>query len=57
LFGRAITRIDGNWITVDIPLPQTFESQYGGGEIWRYAWNERIQQTGIEDICLARFSR
>ena len=49
-FDRTITRIDGNWITVDVPLPQTFESKYGGGQIWRYTWSGRIQQVGIEDI-------
>ncbi len=49
-FDRTITRIDGNWITVDVPLPQTFESQYGGGQIWRYTWSGRIQQVGIEDL-------
>ncbi len=50
LFDRVITRIDGNWITVDAPLPQTFESKYGGGQIWRYNWTGRIQQVGIEDL-------
>lgn len=50
IFDRTITRIDGNWITVDIPLPQTFESQYGGGQIWRYTWSGRIRQVGIEDL-------
>jgi autotransporter-associated beta strand protein len=49
-FDRTITRINGNWITVDIPLPQTFESQYDGGQIWRYTWSGRLQQVGIEDI-------
>lgn len=48
-FNRTITHIDGNWITVDAPLPQTFESKYGGGEIYRYTWNG-IEQSGIEDI-------
>lgn len=50
LFDRVITRIDGNWITVDVPLPQTFESQYGGGQIWRYTWTGRMEQVGIEDL-------
>ena len=49
-FDRVITRIEGNWITVDAPLPQTFESLYGGGQIWRYTWSTRIQSVGIEDI-------
>ena len=50
LFDRVITRIDGNWITVDAPLPQTFESKYGGGQVWKYTWSGRIEQVGIEDI-------
>ncbi len=49
-FDRTITHIDGNWITVDVPLPQTFESQYGGGQVWKYTWTGRIQQVGVEDI-------
>lgn len=50
LFDRVITRIEGNWITVDAPLPQTFELKYGGGQIYRYTWSGRIQQVGVEDI-------
>ncbi|OYV06040.1 MAG: hypothetical protein CFE26_08450, partial [Verrucomicrobiales bacterium VVV1] len=50
LFDRVITRIEGNRISVDVPLPQTFEAVYGGGQIWRYTWTGRIQQVGIEDI-------
>ncbi|MEX1114513.1 MAG: MBG domain-containing protein [Akkermansiaceae bacterium] len=50
LFDRVITRIDGNWITVDAPLPQSFEAKYGGGQIWRYTWSGRIEQVGIEDL-------
>jgi Pectate lyase superfamily protein len=49
-FDRVITRIDGNWITVDVPLPQTFETVYGGGQIWRYTWTGRVEQVGIEDL-------
>ncbi len=49
-FDRTITRIDGNRITVDAPLPQTFELIYGGGNISRYTWAGRIEQVGIEDI-------
>ena len=49
-FDRVVTNVDGNWITVDAPLPQTFESVYGGGKIWRYTWNGRIQQVGVEGL-------
>lgn len=48
-FDRVITRIEGNWITVDAPLPQTFEALYGGGQIFRYTWS-RAENIGIEDI-------
>jgi hypothetical protein len=50
LFDRVITRIEGKWITVDAPIPQSIESRYGGGQIWRYTWTGRIQQVGIEDL-------
>jgi hypothetical protein len=48
-FDRAITRIEGRWITVDAPLPQTFEAVYGGGQISRYTWS-RAENIGIEDL-------
>jgi len=50
LFDRVITRIEGKWVTVDAPIPQSIESRYGGGQIWRYTWTGRIQQVGIEDL-------
>lgn len=48
-FDRVITRLEGNWITVDAPLPQTFELSYGGGRVSRYTWN-RAENIGIEDL-------
>ncbi len=49
-FDRVITRIEGKWITVDAPLPQTIEARYGGAQIWRYIWAGRIQRVGIEGL-------
>jgi hypothetical protein len=49
-FERKITRIEGKWITVDSPLPSTFEPQYGGGFVQRIEWPDRLQNVGIEDI-------
>jgi hypothetical protein len=34
---RVITRIDGRWLTVDAPLPQTIEAEFGGARIQRVA--------------------
>jgi hypothetical protein len=47
---RKITAIDGNTITIDAPLTHAIESQYGGGEIYRYTFNGAITQVGIENL-------
>jgi hypothetical protein len=49
-FDRTITRIEGSWITVDEPLPQTIEQRYDGGSLSLYCWPERIENVGVEDI-------
>ena len=48
---RTITAISGNQITLDAPLVHAIESQYGGGEIYRYNFDS-ISQVGIERIRL-----
>jgi autotransporter-associated beta strand protein len=47
---RVITRIEGNRVFIDAPITTAIETQYGGGQIWRYTWSGRIQKSGIEDI-------
>jgi hypothetical protein len=49
-FDRVITSIDGNTITIDAPLTNSFEQQYGGGTIFRYTWSGRIQNVGVENL-------
>jgi hypothetical protein len=49
-FDRVITNIDGNTITIDAPLTNSFEEQYGGGTIFRYTWAGRIQNVGLENL-------
>jgi len=48
---RTITAINGNAITLDAPLVHAIESQYGGGEVYRYQF-DAIRQVGIERIRL-----
>jgi fibronectin type 3 domain-containing protein len=48
-FDRIITRIEGNAITIDAPLVNSFEARYGGGTIYKYT-SARIENVGIEDI-------
>ncbi len=49
---RTITKISGNSITVDIPIVDTMESQYGGGTIFLSDMSGRIEQSGVENIRL-----
>jgi hypothetical protein len=49
---RVITAIAGNEITVDAPIVQAIDEQYGGGEVYKYAIGGRICQVGIENLWL-----
>ncbi len=50
---RVITAINGNTITIDAPLTNSLDPQYGGGTIYAYTYNTggaRIQQVGIMNM-------
>lgn len=49
-FERVITRIDGNKVYIDNPVMEALDAQYGGGEIYRYAFEGRINNVGIENL-------
>jgi hypothetical protein len=49
-FDRVITAISGNQVTVDAPLTNAFEQQYGGGDVYAYSWPGRIEKVGIESL-------
>ncbi|WOO41028.1 LamG-like jellyroll fold domain-containing protein [Rubellicoccus peritrichatus] len=51
-YPRVITKIVGNRITINTPLVHAIETQYGGGEIYRYTNNGSIHHVGIERIRL-----
>jgi hypothetical protein len=50
VFDRVITRIEGNWITIDAPLTNSLDQRYGGGVVYEYAWPGRIENVGVEHI-------
>jgi hypothetical protein len=55
-YERVITRIEGNWITVDTPVPQTFQANYGGGYIAHFSGLQRVQNCGVQDlVCCTPF--
>jgi len=51
-FERVVTAIHGNQISIDNPVVMAMEDQYGGGEIYKYTFDGRIAEVGIEDMLL-----
>lgn len=49
-FERTITKINGNNITLDNPVMQSIDSKYGGGDLFKYTFNGRITNIGIEHL-------
>lgn len=56
-FERVITKIEGNKIFIDNPVVMAMEEKYGGGEIYKYTFNGRISNIGIEHLlCESEYS-
>lgn len=49
---RTIVAVDGDRITVDIPLLDTIEDRYGGGLVVRLDTSARLRHCGVEDLRL-----
>lgn len=50
---RAVAAINGNEITLDVPLTDSFDSTYlnpSGGSVVKYAFPGRISQVGVEHL-------
>lgn len=49
-YEREITYISGNKITIDNPVVMQLDQKYGGGEIYKYTYEGRLTEVGIENI-------
>lgn len=49
-FERVITKIEGNKVFIDNPIVMPMETKYGGAEIYKYSFEGRISQVGIEQL-------
>jgi hypothetical protein len=47
---RVITAIDGNRVTIDAPLTNALDQQYGGGTLYKYSFPGRIFNVGVESV-------
>ncbi|MFL5811068.1 MAG: hypothetical protein ACJ749_16220, partial [Flavisolibacter sp.] len=55
-FERIITKIEGNKIFIDNPIVMAMETKYGGGAVYKYHFNGRISQVGVENLyCESEF--
>ena len=50
-YDRIITEIDGSLITVDAPVVQAIEDQYGGGDIYKFTVSS-TKRVGVENMRL-----
>lgn len=51
-FERCITDIEGNHITIDVPIVHSMEQSYGGGAIYKFETPGRVTEVGIENLRL-----
>src|SRR5690606_5856773 len=49
-FERRVVDIKGTKIFMDQPVVMPIEQKYGGAEVFKYAFENRISEVGIENI-------
>lgn len=53
---RTIVAVGTSSITLDAPLTNSIDPQFGGGTVAKYNWNGRISHVGLENIrCVSSF--
>ncbi len=50
LFERVVTKIEGSRLTIDAPLVNALQKQYGGGSVYRSEFAGRLSHVGIENL-------
>ncbi len=51
-FERRITRIDGNRVTVDVPLTNALEKEFTQAFVSRFEFPERVAEVGLERLAV-----
>jgi hypothetical protein len=55
---RTIVAISPESITLDVPLTNSLDPQYGGGNVAKYAWEGQIRNVGVENLrCISAFDK
>ena len=50
LFERIVVSVDGDRVTLDIPLVNALQKEYGGARIYKYEFPERTSHCGVENL-------
>ena len=58
IFDRTITKIEGNTITIDAPITTALDTTYGGGNIFLYKWEGRINNCAVQNLrCISTYNK
>lgn len=53
---RKVIAITPESITIDVPITNSLDPQFGGGNVAKYVWNGQIKNVGVENIrCISSF--
>ncbi|HSC37359.1 MAG TPA: hypothetical protein VLD19_05800, partial [Chitinophagaceae bacterium] len=56
-FERVVTKTEGNTVFIDNPIVMALDKKYGGGEIYKYTFNGRLSEVGVENLyCESAFA-
>jgi hypothetical protein len=51
-YRRRVTAVNGNTVTLDAPVVDPIDSNYGTGFLLKYTWPARLEKCGIENLSL-----
>ena len=49
-YERRIVALSGRTLTLDAPVVNSIDAKWGGGSIWKYAYADRPEKCGLEDL-------
>jgi len=56
-FERQVTRVEGNRFFIDNPVVMAMEDEYGGGAVYKYTFDGRVNEVGVENlVCRSEYS-
>lgn len=50
LFERKIVSVEGDKVTLDIPIVNALQKEFGGARVYKYSFPERISNCGVENM-------